>query len=191
MFIKRLAGRFIRFVQGVRLYRKLAAPLGRGIKITEADEDDLRAVHQWFNPGRETKVLHNPNVTNFVAKKGKKIIGFVQLVSYPNNPLYPGWWRFSLTVRPLYRGMGIGRRLADAVTEKARGYGAKTLSLIVREDNKRAIRLDEKLGFYKDAGLELEKKLVEEAIKTGRRRIIMTKELLGLKGTDTYFLRYP
>lgn len=177
MLLRRLLGYCLRKIQGTHLYRKVAKVLRQGIIVTEATEEDMERVHHWFNPEREVKVIPNPNVTNFVAKKGEKITGFVQLVTYPNNTLYPGWWLFSLSVKTLYRGMGIGEGLAKAVIEKAKVYGAKELSLLVREDNNRAINLNKKLGFKRNISLELEEKLKQEAVKTGRRRIIMSKDL--------------
>lgn len=88
MFIRRLAGRFLRAMQRLRLYRRLTVVLIYGVAIIEADEADLKAVHKWFNSVREVKIGHNPNVTNFAAKRGREIIGFTQLVAYPGNAVY-------------------------------------------------------------------------------------------------------
>lgn len=56
-----------------------------------------------------------------------------------------------LAVMPSHRGRGIGTRLLDAVTERARQSGCCKVTLEVRASNSNARRLYERLGFS-DAG---------------------------------------
>jgi ribosomal protein S18 acetylase RimI-like enzyme len=56
-----------------------------------------------------------------------------------------------LAVMPTHRGRGIGSRLLDAVTERARQTGCCKVTLEVRASNRHARRLYERLGF-RDAG---------------------------------------
>lgn len=52
-----------------------------------------------------------------------------------------------LAVVPEHRGTGIGRRLLAAVEQKARALGCGRLTLEVQEDNARARRTYERIGF--------------------------------------------
>ena len=56
-----------------------------------------------------------------------------------------------LAVMPTHRGRGIGTRLLDAVSERARQSGCCKVTLEVRSSNANARRLYERLGFS-DAG---------------------------------------
>jgi GNAT superfamily N-acetyltransferase len=75
-------------------------------------------------------------------------LGEVCLVRHTNadDPL-AGHWLMSLTVRTVFRRMGIGTALCRAVLGAARHEGAFVVRLAVRHDNRPAIRLYEKLGF--------------------------------------------
>jgi len=63
-----------------------------------------------------------------------------------DDPL-TGYWLMSLSVRPLFRRMGIGAALCRAVLETARDRGAEAVRLTVRHDNESATSLYQKLGF--------------------------------------------
>ena len=52
-----------------------------------------------------------------------------------------------LAVLPAYRGRGVGRRLLEAVEEKARALGCCKVTLEVQEGNRRARRVYESAGF--------------------------------------------
>ncbi|NOX56752.1 MAG: GNAT family N-acetyltransferase [Planctomycetes bacterium] len=52
-----------------------------------------------------------------------------------------------LAVLPEHRGQGTGRRLLEQVIQKARELGCCKVTLEVREDNRRARRLYETMGF--------------------------------------------
>lgn len=179
MLLRKLLGCCLRKFQGFSLYRKIAKFLRLRIRIIETTEEDTVKVHRWFNPGCDIPISHNPNVTNFVAKNGKDVIGFIQLVRHSQDSPYTGYWLFSLTVKTLYRGWGIGEELSRAVMEKAKQENARELSLLVRQDNYKAINLYKKLGFERKISLALEEKLEEEKNKTGRRRMVMSKVLFG------------
>jgi ribosomal protein S18 acetylase RimI-like enzyme len=177
MLLKRVLGYALRKVQGFSLYRKIARFLRRGIRIIEATDEDMKQVRGWFDPGREVKTIPNPNATNFVAKKDQEVVGFVQLVTCPNNTLYTGWWLFSLAVKTLYQGMGIGEGLSRVVMERAKQENAKGLYLLVRQDNYKAINLYRKLGFENRIIPALEERLRQERLETGYRRVVLSKAL--------------
>jgi ribosomal protein S18 acetylase RimI-like enzyme len=128
---------------------------------------------------KERGYAPSPNVTNFVAKNKEDIVGSIQLVRYnqPSAGDFRGYWLFSLSVKGPYRRLGIGERLALAVINKARAEGAQELSLLVREDQLRAIRLYRKLGFRHKVIPSLEVQLEKEKLTFAARRVIMSKIL--------------
>jgi len=178
-FSKNLVYFCLRTIQGINVYRWIARSLQSGTEIKEADAKDMKAFYAWFRPTNASfPESHDPNVTNFVAKRKNKIIGFVQLVRYPENTsFYEGYWLFCLMVRTLYRGMGIGKSLSQLVIERARAEGAKEILLFVYEDNHRAINLYRKLGFNMKLIPKLEVQLSKELESHGRRQMVMAKSL--------------
>lgn len=105
-----------------------------------------------------------PGQTSIVAIDGERWVGHMggYIPDATSGPLLVGVY-----VAPDYRGdtAGVSRRLLDAVEDWARLHG-DTLRLEVHEDNPRAIRFYEKLGFtltgrsreyeLEPGGLELE-----------------------------------
>jgi GNAT superfamily N-acetyltransferase len=136
-------------------------------------------IQDWLNPfGPYRRVAPNPLVTNFIARIRGKCIGFAQLVYHPeDHHPWVGWWIFSIVVRGPWQGMGYGEKLTGYSIEEARIKGVQEVFLAVYEDNKRAINLYGKLGFAPVVLPPLEKMLAEEKMKTGRRRMIMKKQL--------------
>lgn len=181
-YLYKIAGTILRRVQSFALYRRLGRRMTSGITLREATEDDQLAVHHWLNPnGDPSSVLQrNGNVTNWVADHHGQLAGFVQLVRHPpENFPYTGYWLFSLNVKSIRQGLGIGDMLSQAVIERAKAEGAPMLDLLVFEDNVRAIRLYRKLGFEIYTISELEAQLEIERMSTGRKRIVMRKRLVG------------
>ncbi|HWR11156.1 MAG TPA: GNAT family N-acetyltransferase [Rectinemataceae bacterium] len=144
-----VAGKLLRFAQTAPLYRRLGRKLVGDIMVEIADEAALEEVQSRLNPWQPHRVaLPNPDVVDWVARKGGALVGFVQFVHRGEEQgLRQGDWLRSIYVWPASRGLGIGDRLVETVREKARAIGAKELSLIVRRDNKAAIGLYEKHGF--------------------------------------------
>ncbi|MDD4650674.1 MAG: GNAT family N-acetyltransferase [Methanothrix sp.] len=166
-------------LQGAALYRKIAGKLGPEFSITQADGKDMEKVHEIWNPGgRLNSCKPDPLVKNYVAKIDSEIVGFVQRVTHPpNHHPYAGHWLFSLMVRVKARGMGIGESLCRHLIDVAREDGIEELLLLVYEDNSPAINLYRKLGFKLTKLPDLQSKLDEELLMTGRRRIIMYQRL--------------
>lgn len=177
MLIEKLLKRYLIKLQGFPFYKEIVRIGRRGIVIKEADTIDMQKVHSWFNPGRENQAAYSDNVTNFVAKKGEKVVGFVQLVRYPDDNNYAGYWLFSLSVKTYYRRMGIGEELTRVVIKKAKEESAQELLLLVRDTNNSAVRLYYNLGFKIKTILSLEKVLAQEKLKFGYRRVAMSKLL--------------
>lgn len=175
--VKRLLGKYLRRIQGIYLYRKIARLFSPRIEICEAKKEDLESIQKFFHLKVDNRVSERLNVTDFVAKRKGNVVGFVQLVKYPQDSPYAGYWLFSMIVSFFYRRMGIGERLAQAVIEKAIAEGTKELFLRVFEDNREAIRLYRKLGFKFTVVPALEEELKKEKALYHRQRVIMSKNL--------------
>ncbi len=170
--------RSILAMQGTRLYRELVHTVHPPYRIVEATDDDLRTIYRWFDPeGTPPPRRHNPDVTDYVARSGNAIIGFVQAIHNDDqtNPFF-GWWAFSVQVRLRWRGMGIGRALSERMIAHARAAGAREVSLLVRETNQPAIRLYTTLGFKRRSIPNLEAHLQSQGFAP-EHLIVMSKNL--------------
>jgi ribosomal protein S18 acetylase RimI-like enzyme len=164
-------------VQGLVIYRAAAARFRPIVRISEASETDVQAARAWFNPGSHDRPQpHAPGVTNYVAQRRGKIVGFVQLVRRGEDAgPHSGYWLYSLRVRLPYRGMGLGETLCQQVIEQAQKEGAPELALMVVENNDAATTLYGKLGFARKPVPALDAQMEQEARKSGRKRIVMSK----------------
>lgn len=107
-----------------------------------------------------------------MAKSNSEVLGLVRLMRHPEADFpYVGYWLYSLTVRPRYRGLGIGEALTRRVVEQARAEGAREVFLRVFDDNTPALALYSKLGFEPVTLPALEEDLGADVQKYGRRRI--------------------
>lgn len=177
MNIRKLVSYSLSKAQGHPYYKALAPLVYRGITVEEAQETDMHKVHCWLNPKHKPTVSNNSNVTNFVAKKRGKVIGFVQLVRGSRGSDFAGYWLYALAVKLFYRRMGVGNELTRAVIKKAKEEHAPELFLLVRENNNNAIRLYYNLGFRIKIVPALEQRLAEEKRKLGFRRVVMSTSL--------------
>jgi ribosomal protein S18 acetylase RimI-like enzyme len=176
---RRTAASALNRAQSFAVYRAVAGRLAPRVEIVDANEADLAAVQRHLNPlsmlGRREP---DPCVTEWVAKRGAKVVGFVQLVYHPESHApWLGYWLFSLTVWRQYRGQGIGEALTRRVIAHAQREGATELLLVVYEDNVPAIALYRRLGFVGVTLAALEPSLAPEKRESGRRRIVMRKLL--------------
>ena len=126
-----------------------------------------------------------PGVNVSVARHRGRVVGLAQHVRRPPDQApWDGHWLVALTVRAPYRGLGMGEALARRVIEEARAAGADELKLAVFEDNVRAVRLYEKLGFARVTVPGLEPAFAEEMGRYGRRRIVMRRDLAARVGAS-------
>ena len=146
---RRAAGRLLRLVQALPPYRRLVKRWAGDVAVEIADGAALEEAHNRLNPWQPYRdTPPNPDVINWVVRRGGAIVGFVQFVHRGReHGLWQGDWLHSMYVWPSSRGMGIGDRLVETVCERARAAGAKELFLLVRRGNRAAIRLYEKHEF--------------------------------------------
>jgi len=181
MLPRRLAGQALQRVQGSAVYRRIARALIGPVDISPASEQDLQRVLDMLNPAASNRRRPtNPCVTDLVAKTGKRVIGFLQIIDRPpEQGPWSGWWLHALWVRTAYRGLGIGERLMRRAISEATMKGAREILLAVNEDNHRAVHLYRKLGFSEITLPGIEPLLLEEQASGRRRRITMCRTLKG------------
>jgi ribosomal protein S18 acetylase RimI-like enzyme len=178
-FPLRVASAILRRLQQTAAFRAWVKRFRPAYDIPEASARDLMTVYAWTDPsGERVPRPRSPHVTDYVAKRGQEVIGFVQLVRHPEAHFpYVGYWLFSLRVRTRYRGMGIGEALTRRVIDQAQAEGAKELFLNVFEDNRPALALYRKLGFERVALPVLEEEFAAEGQREGRRRVTLRRSL--------------
>ncbi len=112
-------------------------PMGLGRDLPENVRRDLV-------PG----LRRHPTTLVFLAFDGGDPVGvavcFLGFSTFAARPLINV---HDLAVVPTHRGRGVGRRLLEEVEAKARTLGCCKITLEVKEDNTRAQRLYQKMGF--------------------------------------------
>lgn len=83
---------------------------------------------------------------HFVAINDEKVIGWCDISSL-DRPVFAHSGSLGIGVVSGFRGIGIGEALMRAAINKAKDKGLTRIELTVREHNKPAIALYEKLGF--------------------------------------------
>ncbi|HSW92996.1 MAG TPA: GNAT family N-acetyltransferase [Gammaproteobacteria bacterium] len=83
---------------------------------------------------------------HIVAVIENKVIGWCDITSM-HRPVFAHSGVLGIGILAQFRGQGIGEALMRAAIEKARTRGLTRIELTVREHNKPAIALYEKLGF--------------------------------------------
>jgi RimJ/RimL family protein N-acetyltransferase len=93
-------------------------------------------------------VLENlrENRPHYVALHESEVIGWCD-ISPLRRPLHAHVGVLGMGVLLKFRGQGVGRALIIAAIEKAKSIGLTRVELLVREENKTAIKLYERVGF--------------------------------------------
>jgi ribosomal protein S18 acetylase RimI-like enzyme len=164
--------------------RALGRRLFGAIGIHEASAAETAKILARVHPGSHAPApSSSPGVTNLVACRNGRAIGFVQLVRFKDEALpFRGHWLFSLHVLPAWRGLGVGKALSRQVMEMSRGEGAAELSLLVHSDNRVALAMYAKLGFAPAVIPGLEEMPAEGWVASGRRRLVL-RHRFGEPGT--------
>lgn len=84
-----------------------------------------------------------------VSVSADSVIGWCDITSL-HRPVFAHSGALGVGVLAPFRGQGIGEALMRAALEKARSRGLTRIELTVREQNKPAIALYEKLGFQQE-----------------------------------------
>ncbi|KAL7628731.1 hypothetical protein AAE478_000246 [Parahypoxylon ruwenzoriense] len=109
----------------------------------------------------EAEILESQktNISTFVAREGTgAVLGFVQLARGLSDPCLRGGASSHAELRKLYvdtaaHGRGIGSKLIAVVESRAKAEGFRQLWLTVYEENVKAQRLYQRLGYVKTSAL--------------------------------------
>ncbi len=129
-----------------------AAELLDFLKIIGGESDNLTfgAEGLPFSVEDEASFIESMNQNGnllLLAKYEDRIVGKVSISRFPRRMNHRA--ELGITVLKAEWGKGIGRELMRQAIEHARAQELEILSLEVRSDNTRAIRLYEKYGFQK------------------------------------------
>ena len=120
----------------------------------------------------------------FVAKKSDTVVGFAELVRYPENcDASAGYWLIGLKVRFLHRGSGIGEKLVRAVLERARELHARKVRVFVNNGNLPAFELYRKLGFEAGDVTELQSSSGDKEQDSVPKLVLLQKPLVSEQAT--------
>lgn len=116
-------------------------------------------IAQYFGIEDEDRQLLENHRTEIIDKGGAilfaryedKIVGCCALIKY-NDELYE---LAKMGVMPNYQGLKLGRKLAEAIIDKARDLGAQKVFLESSTQLKAALALYDKLGFKADPDLNV------------------------------------
>jgi N-acetylglutamate synthase-like GNAT family acetyltransferase len=108
--------------EGIKPY---PASVGAEIAIEQARAEDLPAIQALLQEAELPGDIgaHLPHF--LVARHHGRLVGCVGMEVYGSDALFR-----SLAVQPAYRGSGLGRRLYDALAEKARSKGVERAYLL-------------------------------------------------------------
>ena len=90
---------------------------------------------------------------------GREVVGWCD-VTPKSRPIYAHCGVLGMGLLPGFRGQGLGTRLITRTLHAARAFGLSRVELTVREDNRSAIALYEKVGFVAE-GLQRNGALVD------------------------------
>jgi RimJ/RimL family protein N-acetyltransferase len=90
---------------------------------------------------------------------GRDVVGWCD-VTPKSRPIYAHCGVLGMGLLPRFRGQGLGAKLILRTLEAARAFGLTRVELTVREDNRSAIALYEKVGFVAE-GLQRNGALVD------------------------------
>jgi ribosomal protein S18 acetylase RimI-like enzyme len=96
-----------------------------------------------FSPYTAAAFLHNGRV--FLLRADEAVIGTCVCMRSWDRPQEA--MVLSMGIRPGWRGRGLGQRFVKMVLDKLGARGLRSVSLLVGEDNRRAIRVYTDVGF--------------------------------------------
>lgn len=114
--------------------------------LEQVAELEKRCFSESWSYGLLEAGLHSVYDVYYVWEQEDRILG------YCNLRLLAGEGEIQrIAVLPEYRGLGLGRKMMDAMTACARAERAAAISLEVRESNRAARNLYESCGFAAEA----------------------------------------
>ncbi len=124
----------------------------RRVEIRDMQEDDLDRVYEIEKAGKASpwtwkqlasEMLNRPLSRPRVALVQGRPVGFL-MAWFVADEVHI----INLVVDPAFQRRGIATKLLEDTLKRAREHGARKIYLEVRQTNRPAIRLYEKLGFF-------------------------------------------
>ncbi len=156
LFINKIAARRINLLsafQKMRSYRRLMGKIaGKDIIIRAAelaDKKSLRSVYATMIVQEIEQLIIDLKKEGYclIALKNKTITGALTIFKYEKDEKL--WLIFGLETKPMFRGLGIARKLVQEAIVRATAAGAREVGLFV---NKKAIPA---LNLYQQAGFRV------------------------------------
>jgi L-amino acid N-acyltransferase YncA len=82
-----------------------------------------------------------------VARDDQEVVGWAALGPVSARKVYAGVAEVSVYVAERQRGLGLGRRLLDALIAESEAYGIWTLQAVTFSDNAASVALHQRCGF--------------------------------------------
>lgn len=112
--------------------------------VVEGEPFSPTAAQAEFRSIPDGKSLGDKLMFGLINPQGE-IVGLLEAVQ--NYPDETTWWLGLLMLAPELRGQGVGREVLRGFSEYVRMRGGKAMMLGVVEDNRRAYRFWQKMGF--------------------------------------------
>jgi L-amino acid N-acyltransferase len=137
------------------------------VKIRFAVVDDLPAIRAIYNASvvadtasfdlepvslenrQDWFTAHGGDFPVLVAQSGIQVVGYASLSHYNPKPAYDIAAELSVYVAATHRRQGIGRKLSDAILERAKQGNLRTVVSLVTAENLASLDLHVQLGFAK------------------------------------------
>ena len=135
---RRTSARVFSVASSFRLYRKLCSAMLRPMVKYE--------IHPAEKHSGSSGTQSNWDWLN--AYLFGRRIGSAQFIRFEQGTPFGEYpWLFSMRVKSLFRGGGVGRGLTSLAVSSAERSGAETIGLLVDETNKQAVNLYRSMGF--------------------------------------------
>lgn len=145
-----LGGIIFSKIQGLKFYRLIVKKIfSREVILRIAGPQDREQLKDLYLMAGHDIMEGIARIRNegywLVAERKGRVVGGLTMTRYEKDAAI--WLIFGLEVKPLFRGLGIGRRIVEEAVLKAQGSGANRIGLFVNKKSFPALNLYRKLGF--------------------------------------------
>jgi ribosomal protein S18 acetylase RimI-like enzyme len=137
-------------IQSLKVYRLIVKKIMKGnVTIRVAGLEDVEQIRDlYLMAGHDIRdglaQIKNEGFW-LIAERKRKVVAGLTMTRYEQDPAL--WVIFGLEVKPFFRGMGVGRAIAEEALLKAKESGARQIGLFVKKKAKPALGLYRSLGF--------------------------------------------
>ncbi|MFC2086204.1 GNAT family N-acetyltransferase [Bacteroidota bacterium] len=147
--VKRIILHLIYFLQSKSIYQKIGRKWVSQITYIQANETQLEKYAEWIFPKQEMRFEPAEEKRKYIIalNKKNKYVGSVMIQKYFNEPNVEYCILYSLKIQLKYRRLGIGNKLTLEAMQLAKKLGYSELFLSTSEQNIKAQKLYESIGF--------------------------------------------